>query len=202
MKLLTSLAAAVALAIAFASPASAKVCSGVGVGGPCGGTHGNEYTGALAGEGSLKVASSHGTLTCLVTLSGNVSNSATGAATITNLGLSACGGIGWDDCLASTTASSSNPWTATLTPTAAPNGTLAVSGFNLHYNCFFEGTIFFFTCRYTGNVSATIKGGKPAVLVFSGAGVNKHVDSSAICGNTATLTGEIKLKTPSSLYMT
>jgi hypothetical protein len=193
-----------------ASAASAKVCSTSGTGENCGGTHGNIYTGKIVATLSTpsveKLISGFIIVTCgEATLEGEITNGETGAGDITKLTEADCHSnlnTTSGSCKASTTASSTNKWPASVVVTTAPNGTMTIENLTTTLECSTPpfGTS---TCHYSAaKASVGFNGGEPATVVANGVPLVREGTNSANCSATATWSGTYIVTTPTSIFIT
>lgn len=199
---LAAIAAMALMAVIGAGTASAKVCSTSGKGASCGGSHGSVYTGNVVAkltEGKTATLTS-GFITVKCSSSeaaGEITNGETGTGNISKLAFSSCtSGLG--ACTASTTASSSNKWPATVAVTTAPNGKMTVTGVKGEFTC--AGV----TCIYAAeSATAEVRGSDTAPeIVATSVPLTKQAGSNALCSSTATWSGEYLISTPSSIFIT
>jgi hypothetical protein len=195
---LAAIAAMALTAFVGAGTASAKVCSGAGVGAACAAGHGNQYTGevkaSLTSGKTATLVSGFITVNCKKSVAtGTITNSETGVGSITGLTFEECtSGLG-----ACTAKSTGLPWAATATTGTAPNGTLTVKNVAGEFTCAGE------TCKYAAaEAKPTVTGGAPAEIVAKNVALVKQAGSGALCSANATWSGEYSVSTPASLYLT
>lgn len=206
-KLLTAVSVALVAAMVLASSASATVCSGSGTGEACKtAAHGKHWTGSFdATSTSVTLTMTNGsgsavrTLTCSSTLSGQVTNATTGAATINSLTLSACSIPNCTNLAFSLprTGGSAFPWAATMTASGLnnTNGILHITGFSMKFTatCNFITT----SCEWEAATgTAEVKGGAPASIVFASMPLEKKAGAEFICGTKADWSGSTRSRLP------
>jgi hypothetical protein len=209
---LAAIAALALMAVVGASAASAKVCSKSGTGAACASGHGN-----VMGAGQKLVASlstpSVATLTSGFirvtcgesTVEGEITNGETGTGDITKMTFADCHSnvnTNSGSCTASTSASTSNKWPASVKTGTAPNGTMTVENITGTFVCNvpFLGNV---TCNYiASSATVTVNGGEPATVVASEVPLEKQAGSGGSCSSTAKWDGTYKVTTPTSLYLT
>lgn len=213
LAVVSALALMAVLGVAAAAAAEdAKICSTSGVGESCGTGHGNVYTGpvtAVLRNGTTEPATlTSGFITVKCTTShaeGNITNGVNGHGNLTSLTFSGCtSGLG--SCTAKTTASSTNPWTVTVTKDGAPNALMDVlSKVTGEFTC--AGI----TCKYITETAGskgeiTIDGGtatrEDAIITAKEVPLTKEEGSSSLCSNEAKWTGNYTVTTPATLFFT
>jgi hypothetical protein len=195
---LAAVAALALMALVGAGTASATiVCSASGTGTACAGSHGNQYTGPISAElttgKSAQLVSGFITVTCTESTAGGSVTGSTGAGSLTSLTFNSCtSGLG-----ACTAKSTGTPWAAQATTGTAPNGTMKVNNVAGEFTCAGE------TCKYSAASATTeVKGGAPAEIVATKVPLSKAAGSGPFCSSTATWSGEYKITSPTSLYLT
>lgn len=102
---------------------------------------------------------------------------------------------------ASTTASTSNEWTATAAWTSGTSGTLTVNNVDGEFIC--GSIIGNVTCRYTAaSASAAAASGTPATVTATNVSLTRTVGAESLCGAKADWSGTYVITTPSSLFIT
>jgi hypothetical protein len=199
-----AVAALALMAVIGSATASAKVCSTAGTGTACGASDGNEYTGAFSATATnATLTSGFVTVSCTDSVAtGDITNSATGAGTITGLTFSGCThNLGSGGCTASTTASTTAPWAATVTHTTGTNGTLAVKTVTGEFTCTILGSAV--KCIYkAGEATAVVTGAEPAVVKATSVALEKEAGSNGLCSNEGTWSGTYTVTSPTSLFVT
>jgi hypothetical protein len=202
------LAASILLATGalFLTPGSAgaRMCSSSGSGSACSGGFGNEYTGTMSG--SLKFGSSSTITSGFLTVNCGTSSffgSIVGTANVqwTSVTMGNCtSGLG--ACTASTSATTGSWWSATVSVSTAPNGTLRVFTEEwIEYTC--GGTKCIYGASSMGSSGEiVVQGGSPATITATKVPLSKRIGSNFLCSNTATWSAGYSVSTPSSLYVT
>jgi hypothetical protein len=206
---LAAIAALALMAVIGASAASAKVCSTSGTGESCGTGHGNLYTGKIVATLSTpsvaRLVSGFITVTCgESTVEGEITNASTGTGDITKMTFGDCHSnlnTTSGSCTASTSASSTNKWPASVAVTTAPNGTMTVENITGTFVCNALGSTS--TCHYeAAKASVAVNGGEPATVVATNVGLAREGTNSASCSASATWSGTYTVTTPTSIFIT
>jgi hypothetical protein len=211
--MLMVLVAALSAVTASSAAASAKVCSTSGTGGACKAGHGKEYTGPIkvtleAGTSTLgQATNSSGSavtqVTCTSsTLSGEVTNAATGTGKVTGMTFAGCTSAVCSQGI--TITPGGFPWSATattLTPgIEAEKALLDATNSTTKVVCgTFAGPV---TCEYTASTnSVQFTAGEPAKGEVINMSAAKTAGPEAICGVKEDLSGKYTTTTPTSLFI-
>jgi hypothetical protein len=202
--LCVSLVASGAVFLGQAGAASAKVCSLAGSGGSCGTGHGSVYSGevfgALAELKKFTISSKFIFLSCPESEFAGEVNGETGAGSIFALVLRSCAAnIG--KCTKAHASASSSPWPTSVTVSTAPDGTMTMEKVQFEYVC--EGiTCIYGTAKAGTKGEIVVKGGQTGEIVATEVPAVIETGSSMFCSTTATWSGDWKIKTPDSYFVT